>query len=662
MAQQIQVDWLLTNALVLTMDAELRTFEPGAVAVRAGAIVAVGPEAEIVAAYQATHTCDCGGKALLPGLVNAHTHVPMTLLRGLADDLRLDVWLLGYMMPVEREFVSPEFVRLGTLLAAAELIRSGVTTFADMYYFEEEVARATAEAGLRAVAAQTVLKFPAPDAASYEEGLERAEAFIREWKDHPLIVPAIAPHAPYTTTPEILQACTDLAVRYDVPLHIHLSETAQEVEDMRRTTGMPVIPYVKKQGIFEAKVIAAHCVHVDEGEMRTLEHHGAGVAHNPTSNLKLASGIAPIAKMLEVGVKVGIGTDGPASNNDLDMFEEVRLAALLAKGATGDPTAVPAAQALLMATRMGAEALHLGHLVGSLEPGKRADLILVDLSPVHNSPRFRRDPNGPYAQLIYAAKATDVTDVMVDGRWLMRDRRLTTLDEADLLAQAADYARRIDAFLIHREQSVLSKLVAIESATEEESFEVQVKVRVADREAVRQAILNHPDLKIVYSRHYREYDTYFEFADPDEGRLRYREDEFIAPDGSVERVRYRLTLIGPAHERTFPHAVVLNRSRYLAPATHSLRFYREYFKPVREFTVEKDRLRWKVTFRGTEFFINLDHLLKPPLGDFVEVKARTWGRRDAENKAQLVAELLSRLGVDAEAALEEDYADLASAD
>lgn len=656
------VDWLLTNALVLTMDAEMRIYEPGAVAVQGETIVAVGPEAEITAAYQARHTLDCGGKALLPGLVNAHTHVPMTLLRGLADDLRLDVWLLGYMMPVEREFVSPEFVRLGTLLAAAELIRSGVTAFADMYYFEEEVARATAEAGLRAVAAQTVLKFPTPDAASYEEGLERAEAFIRQWKGHPLIVPAVAPHAPYTTTPEILKACTDLAVRYDVPLHIHLSETAQEVEEMRQATGMPVIPYVKKQGLFEAKVIAAHCVHIDEGEMHTLEHNAAGVAHNPTSNLKLASGIAPVTKMLEVGVKVGIGTDGTASNNDLDMFEEVRLVALLAKGATGDPTALPASTALLMATRMGAEALHIDHLVGSLEPGKRADLILVDISPVHNSPHFRHDPNAPYAQLIYAAKSTDVTDVMVHGRWLMRERQLLTVNEEDLLAQAAEYARRIDAFLIRREQSVLSKLVAIESATEEESFEVQVKVRVAEREAVRHAILEHPDLRILYSRHYRQYDTYFEFADPAEGRLRYREDEFIAPDGSVERVRYRLTLIGPAHERTFPHAVVLNRSRYLAQATHSLRFYREYFKPVREFTVEKDRLRWKVAFRDTEFYINLDHLLQPPLGDFIEIKARTWARRDAEKKAQLVAELLATLGVQAEAALEEDYADLVGAD
>ncbi len=658
MADRTHVDWLLTNALVLTMDEHLTIYEPGAVAVRGDTLIAVGPEEELKSTYTATQTLDCGGKVLMPGLVNAHTHVPMTLLRGLADDLRLDVWLLGYMMPVEREFVSPEFVRLGTLLAAAELIRSGVTAFADMYYFEEEVARATAEAGLRAVASQTVLKFPSPDAASYEEGLARAEAFIQTWKDHPLIVPAVAPHAPYTTTPEILQACAALALRYDVPLHIHLSETALEVENMRRETGMPVIPYVKKQGLLEAKVIAAHCVHIDEGEMRTLRNHNAGVAHNPSSNLKLASGIAPVPKMLEVGVKVGIGTDGPASNNDLDMFEEVRLAALLAKGASGDPTAVPAPTALLMATRMGAEALHIGHLTGSLEPGKRADLILVDLSPLHNSPRFRRDPTGPYAQLVYAAKSTDVTDVMVNGRWLMRDHRLLTLDEADLLAQAADYARRIDIFLIQRERSVLSKLVAIETATEEESFEVQVKVRVEDLDAVRQAVLQHPDLTVAYSRHYRQYDTYFVFADPNEGRLRYREDEFIGPDGEVTGMRSRLTLIGPAHERTFPGAVVLNRSRYLAPATHSLRFYREYFKPVREFTVEKDRLRWKVIFRGKDFYINLDHLTQPPLGDFLEIKARTWGLRDAEEKAALAAELLRTLGLGEVVTGEKDYAEL----
>ncbi len=305
------VDLLLVNALVLTMDEAMHFYEPGAVAVSGDKIVAVGPEAEIKNAFTPARTVDCGGKVLMPGLVNAHTHVPMTLLRGLADDLRLDVWLMGYMMPVEREFVSPDFVRLGTQLACAELIRSGVTCFADMYYFEEDIAKATAEAGLRAVCSQTVMKFPTPDAGSYEDSLAAAREFIERWKDHPLITPSVAPHAPYTCTPEILRDTARLAAEFDVPLHTHLSETALEVENMRRENGMPVVPYVKKQGLFDAKVLAAHCVHIDEGEMRTLLHAGAGVAHNPSSNLKLASGFAPVQKMLDVGLNVGIGTDGP---------------------------------------------------------------------------------------------------------------------------------------------------------------------------------------------------------------------------------------------------------------------------------------------------------------------------------------------------------------
>ena len=650
-----QIDLLLTNAIVLTMDEDFHIYEPGAVAVRGNTIVAVGPAEEIAAAYTAAETCDCGGKVLSPGLVNAHTHVPMTLLRGLADDLRLDVWLLGYMMPVEREFVSPEFVYLGTKLAAAELIRSGVTAFADMYYFEEEVAKAAAEAGLRALAAETVLKFPSPDASSYEEALEYARDFIARWKGHPLVVPSVAPHAPYTVTDEIWHAATQLALEYDVPIHTHLAETAQEVEDMRAATGMPVIPYVKKQGVFEAKVLAAHCVHIDEGEMRTLEHWSVGVAHNPSSNLKLADGIAPVAQMLELGLNVGIGTDGPSSNNDLDMIEEIRLTALLAKGATGDPTVVPAKQAWAMATRLGARALHMGDITGSLEPGKRADLILIDISPLHNAPRFRRHPDGIYAQLVYAAKSTDVTDVMVEGQWLMRGRRLLTVDEPALLAEAADYARRIDAFLIQREKSVLSKLLAIEGATEAESFEVQLKVKVDDPQAVAQAIESNPELEILYRRHYREYDVYFDFGDPEQGYLRYREDEFVEPDGSVSRVRYRLTLIGPAHEDAFPGAVLLSRSRYLASATHSLRFYREYFQPAGERVVEKDRLRWKVKFQDTEFFINVDHVTNPPLGAFLEIKSRTWSRRDARQKAGLTAGLLRLLGLENAEPVEKDY-------
>src|SRR6266508_3264705 len=475
-----KVNTLFTNAFVLTMNESFNQYSPGAVAVKEDKIVAVGVEAEIKKEYSAQETIDCNGKVLMPGLINAHTHVPMTLLRGLADDLRLDVWLMGYMMPVEREFVSPEFVRLGTLLACAEQIRGGVTTFNDMYYFEEDVAKAAADAGMRAVCGQTVMKFPAPDAASYEDSLQMAREFIERWKDHPLIVPAIAPHAPYTCTAEILRATADLAKEFDVPLHTHLSETAFEVENMRNENGIPVIPYVKKQGLFEAKVIAAHCVHVDTGEIRTLMHAHAGIAHNPSSNLKLASGFAPVVKMLETGLNVGIGTDGPASNNDLDMFEEVRLAAFVAKAVTNDPTSLPAAQALLMATRLGAQALHIGHLTGSVETGKRADLIVVDISPLHNSPSFKRAADNAYAQIVYAGKSTDVSDLMVNGKWLMRDRLLLTLKEDDLLEQAQELAKKIDAFLIAREQSVLSKLIALGGSLEQETFEVKLTVRITD--------------------------------------------------------------------------------------------------------------------------------------------------------------------------------------
>ena len=651
-------DYLLKNAALITLDEQYHQYEPGALAVAGDSILAVGPQREICDQYQANQTIDCGGKVLMPGLVNAHTHVPMTLLRGLADDLRLDVWLMGFMMPVERQFVSPEFVRLGTQIACLELIRSGVTCFADMYYFEEHVARATAEIGLRAVCAQSILKFPTPDANFFEESLAAAHDFIAKWKGHPLIVPSIGPHAAYTCTDEILQATVELALKFDVPLQIHIAETAQEEENSRSEFGMPVVPYLKKHRIFEAKVLAAHCVHIDEGEMNTLLHYHAGVAHNPSSNLKLASGFAPVSKMLEIGLDIGIGTDGPASNNDLDMFEEIRLAALLAKNVSQDPTAVPARSALSMATRLGANALHIGAITGSLEPGKRADLILVDLSALHTSPRFRRDPNGLYAQLVYTGKSSDVCDVMVNGCWLMRDRQITCLDEKELLRQADDYARQIDAFLIQREKSVLSKLIAIGGTVEEESFEVQAKVRVPDPQPVL-AALQKPGLEILRLRRYHEFDTYFLFADPELGTLRYREDELIEPEGQASQARYRLTLIGAAREHHFLSDVLLSRSRYLAPATYSLRFYREYFKPVEQVSIEKDRQRWRVLFRGTEFFINLDRLNHPDLGYFLEVKSRTWSRRDAEHKANVAEELLEFLSASHGERVTQDYLDLA---
>jgi 5-methylthioadenosine/S-adenosylhomocysteine deaminase len=655
-----QVNTIFTNALVLTMDDTMTQFTPGAVAVKGDSIVAVGMAEDITRDYTADETVDCNGKVLMPGLINAHTHVPMTLLRGLADDLRLDVWLMGYMMPVEREFVSPEFVRLGTLLACAEQIRSGVTTFNDMYYFEDDVAQAAANAGVRAVCGQTVMKFRAPDAASYEDSLQMAREFIKKWKGHPLIVPAVSPHAPYTCTAEILKACAELAKEFDVPLHTHLSETAFEVENMRNENGMPVIPYVKKQGLFEAKVIAAHCVHVDVGEIRTLQHAGAGVSHNPSSNLKLASGFAPVMKMLENGLNVGIGTDGPASNNDLDMFEEVRLAAFIAKAVTNDPTSLPASQALLMATRLGAQALHIGHLTGSIEEGKRADLILVDVSPLHNAPSFKRAADNAYAQIVYASKSTDVSDVMVNGKWLMREHQLLTLNEKELLEEANQVARKIDAFLIEREQSVLSKLIALGGSSEEESFEVQVKVRITDTGPILQA-MKRPDMDIIRTRHYREHDVYFFFDDPSQGRLRYREDDFIddARD-AISTTRERLTLIGQKREGKFEE-VLLSRSRYLAPASQSLRFYREYFKPKSEITIEKDRLRWLINYKDTEFFVNLDQVKEPQLGYYIEIKSRTWSRKDAELKAQLTNELLALLGAAGGEVVTEDYIDIVSA-
>ena len=652
------VDVILNGGSVATMNGDFDLLDPGAVAVRDGVIEAVGLADQIAAAYAADEVVDCSGCAVIPGLINAHTHAPMTLLRGLADDLRLDVWLMGYMMPVELEFVRPDFCWLGTQLACAEMIRSGTTCFADMYYYEEAVADATAQAGLRAVCAETVLRFPTPDAQSYDESLERTRDFILRWKGHPLIMPAVGPHAPYTTTAKLLQACAQLALEFDVPLHIHIAETAQEVEDHRAEYGMPIVPWVKKQNVFEAKVIAAHCVHLDEGEMHTLLHHGVGVAHNPTSNLKLASGFAPVVRMLELGLNVGIGTDGPASNNDLDMWEEMRLAALLAKCVTSDPTALPARQALAMATIGGARALHIDEHVGSLEPGKRADIAVVDLRSVHTMPKFTRDSEALYARLVYAAKGSDVRDVMCQGQWLMRERRLLTLDEQALTAEAAGIARKIDTFLIQREESVLSKLLVIGQVAQKKTFEIQVKVHLSDHVPI-EGLLDRSEIVILKPSVRRQYDTYFLFDDPYRSRLRYREDELLE-DGQVQDAVYRLTLISETREREYAMSVLLSRSRFDAPATRSLRFYREYFKPVAEVGVHKERRRYRVRYGGTDFAINLDRIVKPELpGVFLEIKSRTWSRQDAERKAELIGELLGLLQVQEQEFVREEYVELA---
>jgi 5-methylthioadenosine/S-adenosylhomocysteine deaminase len=532
-----------------------------------------------------------------------------------------------------------------------------------MYYFEDQIAETTAAIGMRALLGQTILIFPAPDAESYEDALVLCRHFIERWKDHPLIQPAVSPHAWYTATPDLLRACADLARAYDVPLHTHIAETALEVENARRQHDMPVVPWNDKHGILDTKLLAAHCVHLDRGEMYDLRKAGAGVAHCPTSNLKLASGFAQVAQMLEMGLTVGVGTDGAASNNDLDMFEEMRLAAILAKTVSNDPTVLPARQALELVTAGGARALHMGDQTGSLEPGKRADLIVVDMRGLHSRPHFHHNEDAIYSRLVYAAKSSDVAHVMCNGRWLMRDRALLTIDEAAIVREAAEVAGRIDAFVHERESSPYNKLVLLAGLQRQESFEVQVKAPLADDARVL-AVLASDQVEVTKRARYRQFDTYFFFegSDPDAARLRYREDEYLDDEGHAYQARSRLTLLGEAHEREFPEAVMLSRSRYLAPAEQSLRFYREYFAPVRQVAVEKDRRRWRILYRGTDFAVNLDCVLDPELPQlYLEIKSRTWSRSDAERKAALITELLRLFGIEPAACEIRDYAELAQA-
>ena len=654
------VDILLRGGTVVTMNDKYDVYEDGAVAIRGDAIVAVGPTEEIVRDYKSEETIDCTDTVIMPGLVNAHTHIPMTLMRGLNDDLRLDVWL-GYLMPVEREFVTPDFVKLGARVACAEMIRSGVTSFADMFYYEEAIAEQVAEIGMRALLGQTILVFPAPDAETFEDALLLCRRFIEHWNGHPLIQPAVAPHAWYTATPELLLACADLARAFDVPLHTHVSETKLEADNSVSQNQMSVVTWLEQHGILDTKLLAAHCVHINEEDMFSLRRVGAGVAHCPSSNLKLASGIAPVAQMLKLGLKVGVGTDGPASNNDLDMVEEMRLASFIAKTAAQNPTVLPARQTLEIATIGGARAIHMGHLTGSLEVGKRADIAVRDMRGIHNQPHFHNHPDAVYSRIVYSSKASDVAHVLCNGRWLMRDRALLTVDEDAARDAAIEVAAKIDAFVIEREASPYNKLVLLAGVQRLESFEVQVKAPVDDDAAVLAALSGGP-ITVTRAAHYRQYDHYFLFdsGDPDAARLRYREDEFIDEAGEVTQVRARLTLIGEGEREEFPNAVMLSRSRFLATADRSLRFYQEYFAPARELRVHKDRYRWHILYKATDFAVNLDRVLEPELpGYFLEIKARTWSRSDAERKAVLITELLGQFGLTLGQAERREYTEIA---
>ena len=443
-------DLLVVGARVVTVDADLAVYDPGAIAVKDGAIAAVGPSREVAARYAARETFDARGKILLPGLVNTHTHAAMTLLRGIADDLPLDRWLHEKIFPAEAKNVSPGFVYDGTLLAALEMIRGGTTAFADMYYFESDAARAVAKAGLRGVLGETWIDFPVPDHKDLAETLAYTDAFVRRWKGDSRVVPAVAPHAAYTCSKETLLAARDFAVRNRVPVLIHVAETTKEREDADRKWGKSPVAYLEGIGFFQgtgaaagAPVVAAHAVAVDAADREILKARGVAVSHNPESNMKLSSGIAPVAAMAREGLLWALGTDGPAgSNNDLSLFEAMDFAGKLAKVSTSDPTVLPARDLVVAATRSGARALGLGDRIGSIEAGKRADFVAVSTAGAHVQPF-----TDLYSTLVYSAKASDVTDVWVDGRRLLASGRPTTLDERAVLEVARRWRARVEKSL-----------------------------------------------------------------------------------------------------------------------------------------------------------------------------------------------------------------------
>ncbi len=433
------VDWIWSARYVLTMDPARRVIENGAVAIRGADIVAVGARSEIDRRFQAKQRLDRPAALIAPGLISTHTHAPMSLLRGIADDLNLQEWLEKYIFPAEAKNVNPVFVRAGTQLAALEMLLSGTTTYADMYYFEDAIAEATKEIGIRGVLGETIIGFPSPDAKTPAAALAFTEKYIQRFRNDPLIVPAVAPHALYTNSEQTLRACRALADRYAVPLLIHLAETRRERDDALTKYGKTPTAVLDGWGILTGPTLAAHCVWVDDADLGILRARRTGIAHCPSSNMKLASGVAPVTKMLALGLAVGLGPDGPAgSNNDFDLMEEMDLAAKLQKVSTGDPRALPAEQAAEMATIGGARALRMENQSGSLERGKHADLITVRLDVPNAVPLYN-----VYSQFVYALKGADVNDSMVNGRLLLRDRKPLTLDAAAVMKRADELAAAV---------------------------------------------------------------------------------------------------------------------------------------------------------------------------------------------------------------------------
>ena len=435
-----QADLTVVHGIVVTMDAQRRVLQDGAVAIQGDTIVAVDTSAAVAANYESLKVIDARGALILPGLINAHTHMSMSLFRGLADDLALDDWLHKYIFPAESRYVTPEFVTWSTRLSLLEMLRGGTTTVADMYYFEEEVAEATKAAGMRGILAETLIGFPSPDNKTSAAALAYTASFLTHWQGDPLITPAVAPHSIYTCPEPLLKQAAALASSHHAPLLIHMAEAPFEIEQSRREHGLTTVQYLARIGVLGPNVLGAHCIWLDQADIETLAHYGAGCSYNPSSNMKTAAGLMPAQELLSAGVGVGIGTDGAASNNNQDMFEEMNLAAKQQKFARMDPKALSALQVVEMATITGARALHLERQIGSLEAGKKADLIVVDTTAPHATPMYN-----VYSAIVYALKSSDVRTTIVGGKAVMEDRRMLTLDEPAILAKSAQFATRIKA-------------------------------------------------------------------------------------------------------------------------------------------------------------------------------------------------------------------------
>lgn len=429
---------LVTNGRVLTMDARDTRFDPGAVAVSSGRIQAVGP-ADAFAHRRFDRLVDAGGGIVMPGLVNVHTHAAMTCFRGLADDLPLMQWLHEHVFPAEA-LLDEETVYQGSLLACAEMIRSGTTCFCDMYLFEDAVAQAARDAGMRAVVGEVLYDFPSPNYGPIEHGFAYTEHLIETWRGHDLIGVAVEPHSPYLCSSDLLRRAAALARKHAIPLVIHVAETAAEVDQLREKTGRTPVDFLAHLDVLGPNLLACHCVVLSEADRTLLRQFDVKVAHNPESNMKLASGVAPVPDLLQRGVCVGLGTDGCASNNNLDLFAEMNTAAKLHKAWQCDPTVLDAATTLRMATIDGARALGLESICGSLEVGKRADLIVVDVDRTHLTPMY-----DPASHLVYAVQADDVAMVMIQGRIVMQSGVLQTIDEPRVIETVQRIAQKVSS-------------------------------------------------------------------------------------------------------------------------------------------------------------------------------------------------------------------------